>query len=286
MCYRILRDIKPENILLVSKDNDVDLKLADFGFAVQSAGPPSIKQQAGTPGYISPEVIEGKPHGMFDFLASLVLLSKRGFLGKPVDMWSMGVVLYMLLGGYPPFYEPEDDQKAMFRKILSASFQFHADTWDVVSEEAKDLIRGLLTVDQEKRLTVDQALKHPWIYKNRAELEEHTLEKSVVVFKQYKTNLFMQLGSMAANAAISVVRQLSGANLSVNDVAISVARKLSGGSLTDVAVESARRRGSVVPPSGGASSGSSSSNATPARGNAPKAPGTSNSAKSGTNSPR
>lgn len=67
-CYLLIvdcicSDIKPENILLVSKDNDVDLKLADFGFAVQSAGPPSIKQQAGTPGYISPEVIEGKPHG-------------------------------------------------------------------------------------------------------------------------------------------------------------------------------------------------------------------------------
>lgn len=219
--------------------------------------------------------------------------------GKPVDMWSMGVVLYMLLGGYPPFYEPDDDQKAMFRKILAGSYQFHADTWDVVSEEAKDLIRGLLTVDQEKRLTAQQALLHPWIHKNRAELEEHTLEKSVVVFKQYKTNIFLQWGSMAANAAINVVRQLSGANLSVNDVAISVARKLSGGSLTDVAVESARRRGSMVPPSsgggvgGGGVSSSSSSSAVPAGvgagspnlKNAPKAPGVagsnSSSSKSG-----
>ena len=177
----------------------------------------------------------------------------------------MGVVLYMLLGGYPPFYEPEDDQKAMFRKILAGSYQFHADTWDVVSEEAKDLIRGLLTVDQEKRLTAEQALLHPWIHIKREELEEHTLEKSVVVFKQYKTNLFAQLSSMAANAAITVVRQLSGASLSVNDVAISVARKLSGGSLTDVAVESARRRGSVVPPSSSSSSSSAAKNA-------PKAP--------------
>lgn len=69
------RDIKPENILLVSRDNDINLKLADFGFAVQSAGPPSIKEQVGTPGYIAPEVIEGKPHG--EYLSLRVAASRR-----------------------------------------------------------------------------------------------------------------------------------------------------------------------------------------------------------------
>lgn len=76
----IHRDIKPENILLVSRDNDVNLKLADFGFCVDASAVAS-SQTVGTPGYVSPEVIEKKPHG------------------PPVDLWAMGVVLYMLLGG-------------------------------------------------------------------------------------------------------------------------------------------------------------------------------------------
>jgi calcium/calmodulin-dependent protein kinase I len=70
-----------------------------------------IKHQAGTPGYVSPEVLERKAHG------------------KPVDMWAMGVVLYMLLGGYPPFYQSEEDSRAMYRRILLGNYQFHPEYW-------------------------------------------------------------------------------------------------------------------------------------------------------------
>ncbi len=166
--------------------------------------------------------------------------------GKPVDMWSMGVIMYMLLGGYPPFYEPDDDQKAMFRKILSASFQFHADTWDVVSEEAKDMIRGLLTLDPEKRLTADQCLSHPWLAKPREELVVRNLDRNMLVLRNFKAARVLQVGAIGANIAIDVIRHISGANLAagynINDVAIDVMRKISGANLNDIAVDAARKR--------------------------------------------
>ncbi len=171
-----------------------------------------------------------------------------GSAGKPVDMWSFGVVLYMLLGGYPPFYEPDDDQKAMFRKILAAKFEFHADTWDVVSPEAKDMIRGLLTVDPLRRLTAAQCLAHPWIGKSRTDLVLHNLDRNMLQLRNFKSARVLQVGAAGANIAIDVIRHLSGANLSpgynINDAAIDVMRKISGASLTDLAVDSARKRSS------------------------------------------
>lgn len=84
------------------------------------------------------------------------------YSGKPADMWSTGVITYILLGGYPPFHD-DKDQASLFRKIRKGIYEFHADYWDHVSEEAMDLIRGLLTVDMHKRLTVEQALQHSWV---------------------------------------------------------------------------------------------------------------------------
>ena len=204
--------------------------MADFGFAVKS-GVPAAKQNAGTPGYIAPEILQGRPHG------------------KPVDLWSLGVVLFMLLGGYPPFYEPEDDQKTMFRKIVNAEYEFHAENWAEVSEEAKDLIRGLLTLDPRKRLTVDQALEHPWLRKSREELVVHQLNKNMVALRTFRAarSAAAQATVLAgATVAIEVARQLSGANLTkainINDVAINVVRKLSGANLNDAVIEAARKR--------------------------------------------
>ncbi|RYH18038.1 serine/threonine-protein kinase, partial [archaeon] len=138
----IHRDLKPENLIMTSKEDDANVKIADFGFAVKCNGC-NITTQCGTPGYIAPEIIETKAYG------------------KPVDMWSFGVILYILLGGYPPFHD--DNQRILFKKITKADYQFHPDYWRTVSDEAKDLIAGLLTLDMHKRLTVDQALSHPWV---------------------------------------------------------------------------------------------------------------------------
>merc|ERR1712196_309561 len=99
--------------------------------------------QCGTPGYVAPEILKKEPYGL------------------PCDMWSIGVIAYILLGGYPPFNEKT--QKALFSKIKSGKYEFHADYWKNVSREAQDFISKLLVVDQKKRSTVDQAMKHDWI---------------------------------------------------------------------------------------------------------------------------
>jgi serine/threonine protein kinase len=222
------RDIKPENILLVSRDNDVDLKLADFGFCVNASSIALGTQQitVGTPGYISPEVISRKPHG------------------PPVDMWAMGVVLYMLLGGYPPFYEPEDSRQAVFNRILAASYEFHPENWAEVSDEAKDLIRQLLVVDPTQRLAVNQALAHPWIHKPSTELALIRLERNLVLLKDWRAQRARHAAAVA-NIAIDAMRKLSAANVrgaSINEVAIDVMRKLSGTNLNEAVVEAARRK--------------------------------------------
>ena len=90
------RDMKPENLLLASKTNDSDVKIADFGFAIEATGE-TLTQRCGTPGYVAPEIIEGKKYG------------------KTVDMWALGVICYILLGGYPPFHD--ENQRNLFLKI-------------------------------------------------------------------------------------------------------------------------------------------------------------------------
>lgn len=137
------RDLKPENLLLASKEEDITIKIADFGFAVKSKGPSSLTTQCGTPGYVAPEILLSKPYG------------------KEVDMWSIGVIIFILLGGYPPF--SDNNQSKLYKKIKTGQFEFHPDYWSSISNEAKDLIKKLLTVDPEKRFTADQALSHPWI---------------------------------------------------------------------------------------------------------------------------
>lgn len=136
------RDLKPENLLLTSEENDADVKIVDFGFATEVDGE-NLTSHCGTPGYIAPEILKDMHYG------------------KTVDMWSFGVILYILLGGYPPFYDK--NQQMLFRKIMKGVYQFHEDYWKEVSEDAKDLISKLLVVDPAQRLTVDQALAHPWL---------------------------------------------------------------------------------------------------------------------------
>jgi serine/threonine protein kinase len=224
---RYNRDLKPENILLMSKEDDTGIKIADFGFAAR-IGSGSVKQQAGTPGYVSPEVLERKAHG------------------KPVDMWAMGVVLYMLLAGYPPFYQADEDPRAMYRRILTGNYQFHPEYWSAVSPEAKDLITGLLTVDPTARLTVDQVLAHPWLKKSKEELSLVILDRTIASLRDYRAARAVKLSALAAGIAIDVARKFSGANLSrtnlLNDVAVDVIRKLSNSNINELAAEARKRQ--------------------------------------------
>lgn len=170
------RDLKPENLLLTSEDDDADIKVVDFGFAIEAHGF-SIEQQCGTPGYIAPEILENHKYG------------------KPVDMWAFGVILYILLGGYPPFHD--NDQKKLFKKILRGAYQFHPEYWTEISSEAKDLIRGLLILDPQNRLTVDQALNHPWVRASDSALMAKKLDANLAELKKYQTTKKLKAGIKA-----------------------------------------------------------------------------------------
>uniref|UniRef100_A0A4W6F8L1 Protein kinase domain-containing protein n=1 Tax=Lates calcarifer TaxID=8187 RepID=A0A4W6F8L1_LATCA len=135
---------QPENLLLASKMKGAAVKLADFGLAIEVQG----DQQAwfgfaGTPGYLSPEVLRKDPYG------------------KPVDIWACGVILYILLVGYPPFWD--EDQHKLYQQIKAGAYDFPSPEWDTVTPEAKNLINQMLTINPAKRITAEQALKHPWV---------------------------------------------------------------------------------------------------------------------------
>uniref|UniRef100_A0A8C5FAV2 calcium/calmodulin-dependent protein kinase n=1 Tax=Gadus morhua TaxID=8049 RepID=A0A8C5FAV2_GADMO len=138
------RDLKPENLLLASKCKNAAVKLADFGLAIEVQG----EQQAwfgfaGTPGYLSPEVLRKEAYG------------------KPVDIWACGVILYILLVGYPPFWD--EDQHKLYQQIKAGAYDFPSPEWDTVTPEVKNLINQMLTINPSKRITAQEALKHPWI---------------------------------------------------------------------------------------------------------------------------
>lgn len=120
------------------------MKLADFGLAIEVQG----DQQAwfgfaGTPGYLSPEVLRKEAYG------------------KPVDIWACGVILYILLVGYPPFWD--EDQHKLYQQIKAGAYDFPSPEWDTVTPEAKNLINQMLTINPAKRITAQEALKHPWV---------------------------------------------------------------------------------------------------------------------------
>ncbi|XP_073478255.1 calcium/calmodulin-dependent protein kinase type II subunit beta isoform X29 [Aquarana catesbeiana] len=138
------RDLKPENLLLASKCKGAAVKLADFGLAIEVQG----EQQAwfgfaGTPGYLSPEVLRKEAYG------------------KPVDIWACGVILYILLVGYPPFWD--EDQHKLYQQIKAGAYDFPSPEWDTVTPEAKNLINQMLTINPGKRISAHEALKHPWV---------------------------------------------------------------------------------------------------------------------------
>lgn len=159
------RDLKPENLLLVSKSDDSQVKIADFGFAKKVYEECTLKTQCGTPGYVAPEILSGKKYD------------------QRADMWSVGVILYILLGGYPPFIEKT--QRDLFRKIKKGEYEFHEEYWGTVSTEAKNLISSLLTVDPRKRLTAKQALRNLWIKGDDDTLAKKGLDKNLESLKKF-----------------------------------------------------------------------------------------------------
>ncbi|KAH9020211.1 kinase-like domain-containing protein [Lactarius pseudohatsudake] len=138
------RDLKPENILFRTKDPSSDIVIADFGIAKHlHSSEEQLMSLAGSFGYVAPEVLNHKGHG------------------KPVDLWAIGIITYVLLCGYSPFRS--DDMKELVRQTTEAKIIFHDRYWNNVSEEAKGFIRALLDPDPARRLTAEQALAHTWL---------------------------------------------------------------------------------------------------------------------------
>ncbi|KAG5188797.1 kinase-like domain-containing protein [Tribonema minus] len=138
------RDLKPENLLYSDYDESkAVLKLADFGLAQLLNDNALMTAACGTPGYVAPEILEGRPYG------------------KEVDMWGLGVISYILLCGFPPFYD--ESNKELFRAIKSGQYDYPSPFWDDVSHGAKDLIDHLLVLKPEKRYTAENVLAHSWM---------------------------------------------------------------------------------------------------------------------------
>jgi len=127
--------------------------------------PKSLTTQCGTPGYVAPEILEGTPYDIMS------------------DMWSLGVIAYILLGGYPPFIE--QNQRELFRKSRRGDYEFHEEYWGQVSKDAKKMISGLLTVNPDNRLSAEKALKDKWITGDDAVLANNDLDKNLKEMRKF-----------------------------------------------------------------------------------------------------
>ncbi|KAL3924341.1 MAG: hypothetical protein SGILL_001108 [Bacillariaceae sp.] len=164
------RDLKPQNLLLTSEDDDARIKVTDFGFARRVHTPQSLTSRCGTPTFVAAEILKNIPHD------------------QSADMWSVGVIVYLLLVGYPPFMK--DTQAELFQQIRSCDWKFHKKDWENISNEAKELIEHLLVPDPLQRWTADEALKCAWIQEEATDTStEADLMSSIESLRERRTRL-------------------------------------------------------------------------------------------------
>lgn len=187
------RDLKPENLLYADTTEKSPIKITDFGLAKIKEGNAETEHKmntaCGTPGYVAPEVLMNTSYG------------------PPVDLWSLGVILYILLCGFPPFYH--ESTNALYKQIKKGQYDFPSPYWDNISEHAKQLISGLLTVDPKKRFTPKEVLEHPWVSGGKASAKTiggghatrlKLLQAKNTLRKCVRTIIAMQRFSNALNA--------------------------------------------------------------------------------------
>ena len=164
----IHRDLKPENILLNNDTKDPQITLIDFGQAVRIDPSSNLKEKSGTSYYIAPEVLMGS-------------------YNKECDLWSIGVILFIMLVGYPPFNGQNDEE--ITKRILKGNLSLEDEEWQGISDEAKDLVRKLLCYDPKQRITARDALNHPWIKEmTKGEIDERLCRKTLINLRNFNVS--------------------------------------------------------------------------------------------------
>ncbi|XP_071160367.1 peripheral plasma membrane protein CASK-like isoform X24 [Mytilus edulis] len=191
----IHRDLKPHCVLLASKENSAPVKLGGFGVAIQlpESGElsgeepilygldpwvdlrPDYVGRIGTPQFMAPEIVNRQPYG------------------KPVDMWGCGIMMFILLGGYPPYVGTKDN---LFHQIVQGKYHLRKH-WMTISNPAKDLLSKLLDVNPNDRITIEEALQHPWI-KDRSRIPKVHLQETVEELKKFNARRKLKGAIMAA----------------------------------------------------------------------------------------
>ncbi|KAM6333363.1 calcium/calmodulin-dependent protein kinase type 1G isoform 2-T2 [Alca torda] len=171
------RDLKPENLLYLTPEENSKIMITDFGLSKMEQNG-IMSTACGTPGYVAPEVLAQKPYS------------------KAVDCWSIGVITYILLCGYPPFYE--ETESKLFEKIKEGYYEFESPFWDDISESAKDFIRHLLEKNPNTRFTCEEALRHPWINGNTALHRDIYPSVSAQIQKNFAKSKWRQAFNAAA----------------------------------------------------------------------------------------
>jgi len=176
------RDLKPENLLMTDDSPDAECKITDFGLSKAYDAQSQVMQTpCGTPGYIAPEV-----------------LLMKGY-DKQCDVWSLGVIVYILLCGFPPFYADNDAQ--LFEKIKKGEYEFLRPYWDPISNGAKDFIRKMLQVDPKKRVTCAEAMEDPWLKAGVDILPKESLPTLIPEMKATQAKRRMKAAFIAVQAA-------------------------------------------------------------------------------------
>jgi serine/threonine protein kinase len=193
LCFATILQIKPQNIFLESKDSHSAIKIGDFGFAKKVHTPKSLTSRCGTPSYVAPEILKNQPYD------------------QSCDMWSVGVVLYVMLCGYTPF--SDENQERMFERIKLGEWKFEASDWLHVSSEAKDLIEQCICTNVDKRITAAQALKSRWIAgltdqqlsSNDLSFTSQTIKKAPKLSDIAKSFMALRSGANKAKGGLSAI---------------------------------------------------------------------------------
>ena len=194
------RDLKPENILFIAQTDDSCVKLTDYGFSKRVMADVNnmhggcdhvFKTRLGSPNYVAPEILS----------------SRHAPYGVEVDIWSLGVILYIMLCGYFPFYS--ENERELYKQIRSARYDFPEEEWSHVSDAAKDLVTSMLTLDPRLRATAADCLRHPWIANprmpSRVPFPQKSLDRLRIFVEENTKRQGRKQNSNAANATAAAI---------------------------------------------------------------------------------